>query len=190
MTAKVAKVYRAAEVCELAELQPYVLRSWEKEFPGIGVQKAADSQRLYRQSDVDQVLHIKQLVFGEGLTVSGARRRLEAAAPARAAAVEEDVAEVLDALASNARTRIAYVKDGLRSILRVLSSAPGTVVVVDDFQLEPPGARGAAKHGNAARGVAATSRSAAVAARTINTIATKKAEGKVAVKPKRSRASA
>ena len=33
------KLFRAVDVCELAQLQPYVLRSWEKEFPGIGVQK-------------------------------------------------------------------------------------------------------------------------------------------------------
>ena len=71
------KWFKAADVCEMAELQPYVLRSWEKEFPGIGVQKSADSPRLYRQSDVEQVQKIKQLVFGEGLTLSGARRRLE-----------------------------------------------------------------------------------------------------------------
>ena len=60
------KLFRAADVCEMAQLQPYVLRSWEKEFPGIGVQKSPESPRLYRQSDVDQVQKIKQLVFGEG----------------------------------------------------------------------------------------------------------------------------
>jgi DNA-binding transcriptional MerR regulator len=123
----------------MAQLQPYVLRSWEKEFPGIGIQKAPDSPRLYRQSDVDQVLRIKQLVFGEGLTLSGARRRIEeSAATAQPGVGDDEVAEVLDALASDARTRIAHVRDGLRSILKVLSSAPGTVVVVDDYRLEPP----------------------------------------------------
>src|SRR4051812_11895572 len=71
------KLFKAAEVCDMAQVQPYVLRSWEKEFPGIGVQKAPDGPRLYQQSDVDQVLTIKQLVFGEGLTLAGARRRLE-----------------------------------------------------------------------------------------------------------------
>ena len=65
------KLFRAVDVCELAQVQPYVLRSWEKEFPGIGVQKDDDSPRLYRQSDVDQVLRIKQLVFSEGLTLAG-----------------------------------------------------------------------------------------------------------------------
>jgi DNA-binding transcriptional MerR regulator len=78
------KWFKATDVCEMAELQPYVLRSWEKEFPGIGVQKSPESPRLYRQSDVEQVLKIKQLVFGEGLTLSGARRRMEEHAQPRA----------------------------------------------------------------------------------------------------------
>lgn len=126
------KLYKAAEVCDLAQLQPYVLRSWEKEFPGIGVQKSPDGPRLYRQSDVEQVLRIKQLVFGEGLTLAGARKRLEErAASADGGATDSEVAEVLEALASDARTRIANVRDGLRSLLKLLSSAPGTVVVVD-----------------------------------------------------------
>ena len=133
------KLYRAQEVCDLAQVQPYVLRSWEKEFPGIGVQKSDDSPRLYRQADVDQVLLIKRLVFSEGLTLAGARRRLEEMAPAVERDQEEEVAEVLDALASNARTRIANVRQGLQSILTLLSNAPGTVVLVnDEYELQPP----------------------------------------------------
>src|SRR3954469_20213533 len=97
------KLFKAADVCEIAQLQPYMLRSWEKEFPGIGVQKTPDSPRFYRQSDLDQVLRIKQLVFGEGLTVAGARRRLEET-PAGAPVSSEEVAEVLGA---DARTKIA-----------------------------------------------------------------------------------
>jgi DNA-binding transcriptional MerR regulator len=133
------KLFKATDVCDLAQVQPYVLRSWEKEFPGIGVQKA-DGQRLYRQSDVDQVLRIKQLVFTEGLTLSGARRRLDEQQPAPPSGVTEDeVNEVLDALASDARTRIARVRNGLHSILTMLSGAPGTrVVVVDDYELKAP----------------------------------------------------
>ena len=133
------KLFKAADVCELAQLQPYVLRSWEKEFPGIGVQKGPDAARLYRQSDIDQVLRIKQLVFGDGLTLAGARRRLEEMTPAGARDADAEVAEVLDALASNARTRIANVRQGLQSILALLSNEPGPVVVVgDEYQLQPP----------------------------------------------------
>ncbi|MGH6783657.1 MAG: MerR family transcriptional regulator [Sphingomicrobium sp.] len=125
------KLYKAGEVCDMAQLQPYVLRSWEKEFPGIGVQKSADSPRLYRQADVDQVVRIKQLVFSEGLTLAGARRRLEdvPSAPSRAADTQSEMDEVLDVLGADARARIAAVRSGLRSILEALSKAPGSVTL-------------------------------------------------------------
>ena len=131
------KLFKAADVCEIAQVQPYVLRSWEKEFPGIGVQKTVDGPRFYRESDVEQVRRIKQLVFGEGLTLAGARRRLEEEGPLRSTP-DADVAEVIEALGADARTRIASVRQGLQAILDVLSKAPGPVVVVDDYQLEPP----------------------------------------------------
>ena len=147
------KLYKAAEVCEIAQLQPYVLRSWEKEFPGIGVQKSDDSPRFYRQSDIDQVLRIKQLVFGEGLTLAGARRRLEGAiltAPPPAPVVVEadDAADVAEVLGQDARTRIAHVRAGLRSLLRMLNgheaagddetTATSHVDVASEYQLTPP----------------------------------------------------
>ena len=177
------KLFKATDVCEMAQVQPYVLRSWEKEFPGIGVQKS-DGQRLYRQSDVDQVLRIKQLVFTEGLTLSGARRRLEESAPQPPSGVTEDeVNEVLDALASDARTRIAHVRQGLQSILSLLSSAPGTrVVVVDDYQLQPtpaPTAQGVVRTVAARR---AESRKAPIKSTA--------SRGKAAAPPKRKRANA
>lgn len=139
------KLYKAADICELAQLQSYVLRSWEKEFPGIGVQKSQDSPRLYRQSDIDQVLRIKQLVFGEGLTLAGARRRLEETLPQAETGDERAEGEGMDALAPDARTRIASVRDGLRSILTLLTGAPGRVVAADDYRLEPPSPEAGAK---------------------------------------------
>jgi len=121
------KLYKAGEVCELLQVQPYVLRSWEKEFPGIGVQgRSQESPRLYRQSDLEHVQRIKQLVFGEGLTVSGARRRLEASAPVMSAVSASEAAEVLDALGADVRARLAVVRDGLRELQSLLSAAPGS----------------------------------------------------------------
>ena len=137
------KLYKAADVCESTGLQPYVLRSWEKEFPGIGVQKSSDSHRFYRQADIQQVLRIKQLVFGEGLTLAGARRRLEASPPlpdAREAEAAE-VSEVLDTLDADARARIAHVRSGLRSILDALSKPPGQTVLAESPHTAPPDAR-------------------------------------------------
>jgi DNA-binding transcriptional MerR regulator len=125
------KLYKAAEVCELAQLQPFVLRSWEKEFPGIGIQKSSDSQRLYRQSDVDQLLRIKQLVFGDGLTLSGARRKIEESTPTPVPSARE-VEEVIEVLGADVHNRIAHVRTGLRSILRLLDGGKGA------YELTPP----------------------------------------------------
>src|SRR3954471_14266919 len=85
-------LFKAAEVCDLAKVQPYVLRSWEAEFPRLGISKAVGSPRVYRRSDVEQVLRIKHLLLVEGLTLAGARRRLdEEAAPvgAESPAIDE-----------------------------------------------------------------------------------------------------
>ena len=119
------KLYKAGEVCEMLQEQPYVLRSWEKEFPGIGVQgKSPDSPRLYRQSDLEHVQRIKQLVFGEGLTVAGARRKLEAEAPMVSVVSQAEAAEVLDALGADVKKRIAVVREGLRELQSMLGDAP------------------------------------------------------------------
>ena len=71
------ELFKAAEVCEVVQLQPYVLRSWEAEFPQIGQAPAGGGPRVYRRADIELVLRIKQLILDEGLTLSGARRRLE-----------------------------------------------------------------------------------------------------------------
>jgi DNA-binding transcriptional MerR regulator len=183
------RLFKAADVCEMTQLQPFVLRSWEKEFPGIGVQKSPEGPRFYRPSDLAQVRRIKALVFGEGLTLAGARRRLEETS-ATGPASDAEVAEVLDALASDARTRIASVRDGLRSILRVLSSAPGTVVVVDDdFKLAPmPAVAERAAKSSAKNG---SSKSRTATARSKPHVVSKPVpQGKTKAKAKRGRASA
>jgi DNA-binding transcriptional MerR regulator len=154
------KLYKAAEVCEMTEVQPYVLRSWEREFPGIGVQKSPDAPRLYRQSDVEQVRRIRQLVLGEGLTLAGARRRLEESSPVVSETREEELAEVLDALGSDVRARIAAVRSGLRSILEVLSRTPGAMAVPAlAVAAEPVPIKARPKARSSAKRVVATKRS-------------------------------
>ena len=73
--------FKAGEVCELAQIQPYVLRSWESEFPDLGISKTPGGPRVYRRTDVERVLRIRDLVFIEGLTLAGVRRRFEAENP-------------------------------------------------------------------------------------------------------------
>jgi DNA-binding transcriptional MerR regulator len=123
-------LFKAAEVCDLAKVQPYVLRSWEAEFPLLGVAKSAGAARVYRRSDVERVLKIKHLLLVDGLTLAGVRRKLEE----ETAPVEAD-APVFEALiGQNARERLTAVKRGLQSILELLTSTSGA----DEFRLAAP----------------------------------------------------
>ena len=113
-------VFRAQEVCEIAELPPYVLKSWEAEFPDLGSTKTANGQRVYRRGDVERVLRLKHLIIVEGLTLSGARKRLvdEGAAPSVEAVSDRDVAAMLD---QEMRDSLRDVRRGLTWVLGVLS---------------------------------------------------------------------
>jgi DNA-binding transcriptional MerR regulator len=116
-------LFKAAEVCDLAKVQPYVLRSWEAEFPELGVAKAAGAPRVYRRVDVEQVLKIKHMLLVEGLTLAGARRKLEElTAPV---AGDEPVIEAL--IGENARERLTAIKRGLQSILELLAGTGGAI---------------------------------------------------------------
>jgi DNA-binding transcriptional MerR regulator len=133
-------LFKSSEVCEIASVQPYVLRSWESEFPDLGVSKGNGGPRVYRRSDVEQVLRIKQLVFSDGLTLAGVRRRIEEEAPARLEPA--DAAPMKELLGRNARERLQEIRNGLRAILDLLSSRPTEARVV---QFSRPGARAAAR---------------------------------------------
>jgi DNA-binding transcriptional MerR regulator len=114
-------LFKAAEVCDILQVQPYVLRSWEAEFPDIGVAKAGGGPRVYRRADVEQVARIKHLLLVEGLTLAGARRRLEE----EAMPVAADVPRIDELIGRHARERLTDVKRGLQSILDLLTGAPG-----------------------------------------------------------------
>jgi DNA-binding transcriptional MerR regulator len=123
-------LFKAAEVCDLAKVQPYVLRSWEAEFPELGVSNSAGTGRIYRRADVQQVLRIKHLLLVDGLTLAGARRRLiEETAPVAAESPAMD-----ELIGQNARERLTAVKIGLRSILELLAGTTGG----EEFRLAPP----------------------------------------------------
>ncbi len=126
-------LFRQPEVCEIAQVQPYVLRSWEAEFPDLGMAKTAGGPRVYRRADLERVLRLKHLLFVEGLTLAGARRKLESEAPASIA----DVPEELEALLGNdVRERLLVVKRGLREIQSMLAGKAAESA--DTFVLQQP----------------------------------------------------
>src|SRR5438067_10429393 len=68
--------FKIGEVCELVGVQAHVLRYWESEFPMLQPQKNRAGQRTYRRKDVEMALRIKELLYDEGFTIAGAKRKL------------------------------------------------------------------------------------------------------------------
>lgn len=144
-------LFKAPEVCEIAQVQPYVLRSWEAEFPDLGVTRAGT--RVYRRGDVERVLRLKHLLFVEGLTLAGARRRLEeestpipeddepAAPPAGRGAAAGRAEAAL-------RRHLTELRQGLRALLEMLETAKASPAT---FELRPGAAEG--QTGRAAKAV-------------------------------------
>lgn len=116
---------KASEVCDLAKVQPYVLRTWELEFPNLGVVKTPGGPRMYRPSDVEQVRRIRELVFDQGLTLAGARRRLEEdRTVADTLPFEEPPADEPIALPRQTRSALTQIKRELRNLLDLLGGPP------------------------------------------------------------------
>src|SRR5262249_23693888 len=72
------KIYfKIGEVSEIVGVEPYVLRYWETEFELLKPSKAPSRHRLYKKKDVELLREIKRLLYSEGFTIEGARKRLK-----------------------------------------------------------------------------------------------------------------
>jgi DNA-binding transcriptional MerR regulator len=69
--------FRIGEVSQLVGVEAYVLRYWESEFPGLSPRKSSTGQRMFRRKDVELLLRIKHLLYGEKFTIEGARKALQ-----------------------------------------------------------------------------------------------------------------
>jgi DNA-binding transcriptional MerR regulator len=109
------RLYKIGEVCRIADVQPYVLRYWETEFAALAPNKSGGGQRLYTQREIDVILRIKQLLYSEGFTIAGAKKKLEAEvdapAPVPVSAPSTD----------KARATLLEVKRELAAILDLLN---------------------------------------------------------------------
>ena len=68
--------YRIGEVSRITGLRPHVLRYWESEFKVIKPHKEGSLQRLYRRKDLDLILKIKKLLYEDGFTIAGAKKKI------------------------------------------------------------------------------------------------------------------
>jgi len=69
--------YRIGEVSRITGIKPHVLRYWESEFKVIKPHKGGSLQRLYRRKDLDLILKIRRLLYEEGFTISGAKKKIK-----------------------------------------------------------------------------------------------------------------
>ena len=110
------RYFTIGEVSELCGVKPHVLRYWEQEFTQLKPLKRRGNRRYYQHNELLQIRRIRELLYEQGFTISGARNRLDGRgheipepdelthipAPAPAAPsidVEQVRAELLDILA-------------------------------------------------------------------------------------------
>ena len=107
--------FRIGEVARLCRLPAYVLRFWETEFPQLKPVKSSTGQRMYRKRDVDNVLRIKQLLYEQGYTISGARQHLRAD-------IKADKTQTPLPFPARSAAELQHIRQGLQEILNLLSA--------------------------------------------------------------------
>lgn len=70
--------YKIGDVCRIADVQPYVLRYWESEFPALAPDRTATGPRTYSVRELRIIEQIKRLLYDEGYTIAGAKKKLDA----------------------------------------------------------------------------------------------------------------
>jgi DNA-binding transcriptional MerR regulator len=120
--------FKIGDVARICEVETYVLRFWETQFPQLKPNKSGTGQRLYRRRDVELALTIKRLVHSEGYTLQGARQTLAQSSrvsdsrqremPSQLSLLATEPAVDLDVVAST----IAQIRNELRDLARELAS--------------------------------------------------------------------
>jgi len=111
--------YSIGEVSKMTELKAYVLRYWETEFKQLKPPKNRAGNRTYRQSDIDLILYIKDLLYTKKFTIEGARHQLATEKDGK----KEDVAATVESVQQAAPARketLLKIKQELETLLEIL----------------------------------------------------------------------
>lgn len=110
------KIYfKIGEVSEIVGVEPYVLRYWETEFELLKPSKAPSKHRLYKKRDIELLLDIKRLLYTEGFTIEGARKKL------RESKKEEKKQLKLPLADQKYKNALVKIKKDLKSLRKLLS---------------------------------------------------------------------
>ena len=105
------RYFTIGEVSELCGVKPHVLRYWEQEFTQLKPVKRRGNRRYYQHHEVLLIRRIRELLYDQGFTISGARNRLD-----------ELVAEPTKAPRVSRAPNLAVVRKEIESVLELLKS--------------------------------------------------------------------
>ena len=105
------RYFTIGEVSELCGVKPHVLRYWEQEFNQLKPVKRRGNRRYYQHHEVLLVRRIRELLYNQGFTISGARNRLDEGDVVEPQLVEKTDSEVF---AGNLRGELRSIIDLLR----------------------------------------------------------------------------
>lgn len=112
------RYFTIGEVSELCGVKPHVLRYWEQEFTQLKPVKRRGNRRYYQHHEVLLIRRIRELLYEQGFTISGARNKLENSALATASAADGSPAGGGAALGS-----VAALRSELSAIMALLKPA-------------------------------------------------------------------
>jgi DNA-binding transcriptional MerR regulator len=135
--------YRIGDVCRIADVQPYVLRYWESEFPVLAPDRSAQGPRTYSAREVDLIGRIKRLLYDEGYTIAGAKKRLESEASGAEQHDTNPVVAPLDDSRSDKPGKSGRPSERVPARTRPFSKA-GLPLFVETSPVEDPAPVGAA----------------------------------------------
>jgi DNA-binding transcriptional MerR regulator len=108
--------FKIGEVAKFIGVKPHVIRYWETEFPSIRPQKNPSGQRIYARADIEAIVEIKNLLYNEQYTISGAKQMLARQGEGSPATEPERHASQLRALGS--------LKEQVHELLVLLERLP------------------------------------------------------------------
>ena len=130
------RYFTIGEVSDLCGVKPYVLRYWEQEFGQLKPMKRRGNRRYYQHHEVLLIRRIRELLYDQGFTISGARNRLSDGAAARDSVAASPTDESLEAMP----TSPAFAVDGAVAMALKMSSSTtfSTPVRLPAENLAPP----------------------------------------------------
>lgn len=111
------RYFTIGEVSELCGVKPHVLRYWEQEFTQLRPMKRRGNRRYYQHHEVLLVRRIRELLYEQGFTISGARNRLGDAGPGRSTVAAQG--PVVDRLAIDAQD-LSSIREDLSVAIALL----------------------------------------------------------------------